>query len=150
MAPTIDKKLRAMFDALAKNKQVLLVKAPLGGMERYAVVLSNGDLITLLYEEEVRKDIDLLYSPGEAAKEDVTMFSNFLKARQGELEAPLSCGDLLNRVEEIVNEKEPYTFAKATMPKREDATPDPESTGDLVVTLKEWMGKDKKVPAGRK
>lgn len=97
--------LASLLKALESNKQALLVKTSIDRITRYAIILPNGDMWTLYYQEEIREDIPFDF--GDVEKELLAGFKAFLKSKQQDISAEFSYSDMEEELNTLIEKKMP-------------------------------------------
>lgn len=101
--PSAERQLRLLLDSLGKNQEAMYVLVPLTSGARYGLLFPSGDLYTLVYEEELRADIEWNYGPGEGyARGDLTVLAKFLKGKEMSVDSPPSMQGTLKKVDDIL------------------------------------------------
>lgn len=95
--------LKSLLTALTSNKQVLMVSAFLGQMQRNAVLFPNGTMLALCWEEELRETIPWQHEDG-VSKEMVDGFKAIFKSVEAEM-ANIPSTDSFDKMAEFLESK---------------------------------------------
>jgi non-homologous end joining protein Ku len=105
--PSSERQLRLVLDSLGKNGEVMYVRVPLSSGARFGLLFPTGDLYTLYYQEEIRRDIQWNYETGEGySKDELAGVKAFLKSKEVSINETPSMAEMLTKVEEILSEAE--------------------------------------------
>lgn len=106
---SVESSLRVLFDALEDNNQGLLVSLPLD-LRRFGLMLPNGTIHTILFEEEIRQDTPMAYGRGEGySKEYLEIFKKFLNKKVKPLKSTFSVEEIEKKVAGLIDSK-PLVF----------------------------------------
>lgn len=139
--PSSEKQVRLVLDALAKIQSAMYVRVPLRTGTRYGLLFSSGDLYTLLYEEEIRSDIEWKFAAGEGYnKSDLSLISQFLKSKEMPIDGTPSMNSILTKVDDVLSRAASGIKAAPV----EDAPTGRIKIGDFETRLKQAIEESKK------
>jgi len=113
---SVESMLRMLLDALSGNKQAFLVRIGLDVL-RYGLLFPNGNIYTLLFDEEVHEDIPMFYEQNVGYdKAQGVNFKAYLKKKERALAGAITMVDLLDKVETLINSKKPIEVETVVKP----------------------------------
>lgn len=113
--PTAERQLRLVLDALGKNGEAMYVRVPLSSGARFGLLFETGDVYTLYYQEEIRRDIQWNTPPGDGySKDELAAVKTFLKSKEMTVDEMPSMSGMLEKVEEVLMNAEAAEVKEST------------------------------------
>lgn len=131
-----------LLAALMQNKQALMVSACLDTVQRNCLLLPNGDLWTLAWEEEIREDVAWSHDPAKSIDNELVRgWKTFLKTREVEVESIDSAAEMIAEMETRISEK--VAVEGEAVPTRKENATSVDAFNDKMRAALESMSKEK-------